>query len=181
MAETTAPRDLTPAVLPARPAGGRLKFVIGGVVLLAAVAVLLVATIIGGQETFTTVEDLTTRPAELTGRSLRITGAVDGPTILYDSATLHMEFDIVHIPNGITSETSLAEALHVAIENPNSARIHVVMDGEPRPDLLKHEAQAIIGGTLEQAADGSYFVRADELLLKCPTRYDESLPEEASR
>jgi hypothetical protein len=27
----------------------------------------------------------------------------------------------------------------------------------------------LIGGVLEQAADGSYFVRADELLLKCPT------------
>ena len=38
------------------------------------------------------------------------------------------------------------------------------------PDLLQHEAQAIMTGRLGD--DGVFY--ADELLLKCPSRYEES-------
>jgi cytochrome c-type biogenesis protein CcmE len=38
---------------------------------------------------------------------------------------------------------------------------------------LKHEAQAIVTGTLGE--DGVFY--ADELLLKCPTRYQEEVPQ----
>jgi hypothetical protein len=93
MAETTAPREVTPAVLPARPAGGRLKFIIGGGVLLAAVGVLLVATIMGGQETFTTVEDLTARSAELAGRSCASQARLTDP--LLSTIPRRCKFDIV--------------------------------------------------------------------------------------
>jgi len=44
-----------------------------------------------------------------------------------------------------------------------------------KPDLLKHEAQAIVTGHL--GADGIFY--ADELLLKCPTRYEEAVPDQA--
>jgi len=44
-----------------------------------------------------------------------------------------------------------------------------------RPDQLKNEAQAIVTGTLR--ADGVF--EAEELLLKCPTRYEESIPQQA--
>jgi cytochrome c-type biogenesis protein CcmE len=40
------------------------------------------------------------------------------------------------------------------------------------PDLLRHEAQAIVTGRI--GADGVFY--ADELLLKCPTRYEEDIP-----
>ncbi len=176
MAETTAGSAVS---LPARPAGGRMKFIIGGVLMLVAVAVLLITTLSQQQEVFTTVDEIVGSEAALAGRSLRITGAVIGDTIRFDGETLHMEFDIVHIPTGINEEVELAEALHLAVSNPDASRLRVVMDGEPKPDLLKHEAQAIITGELMQQADGSYVFMADELLLKCPTRYDEALPEEA--
>ena len=42
----------------------------------------------------------------------------------------------------------------------------------PKPDLLKNEAQAIVTGKLGE--DGVFY--ADELLLKCPTKYEETLP-----
>jgi cytochrome c-type biogenesis protein CcmE len=45
----------------------------------------------------------------------------------------------------------------------------------PKPDLLKNEAQAIVTGKV--GADGVFY--ADELLLKCPTRYDQQLPAQA--
>jgi cytochrome c-type biogenesis protein CcmE len=44
-----------------------------------------------------------------------------------------------------------------------------------KPDLLKNEAQAIMTGKLE--ADGSF--TATELLLKCPTKYEEAVPQQA--
>ena len=38
------------------------------------------------------------------------------------------------------------------------------------PDLLQHEAQAILTGAL--GVDGVFY--ASELLLKCPSRFEES-------
>jgi cytochrome c-type biogenesis protein CcmE len=40
------------------------------------------------------------------------------------------------------------------------------------PDLLRHEAQAILTGRMD--TDGVF--QAEELLLKCPTRYEEEIP-----
>jgi cytochrome c-type biogenesis protein CcmE len=45
----------------------------------------------------------------------------------------------------------------------------------PKPDLLQHEAQAIMTGRLGE--DGKFF--ADELLLKCPTKYEDAVPEQS--
>jgi cytochrome c-type biogenesis protein CcmE len=44
-----------------------------------------------------------------------------------------------------------------------------------KPDLLRNEAQAIVTGSV--GADGVF--HAEELLLKCPTRYEEAVPEQA--
>ncbi len=41
--------------------------------------------------------------------------------------------------------------------------------------MLKDEAQAILTGTLQN--DGTFLV--EELLLKCPSKYEEALPEQA--
>jgi cytochrome c-type biogenesis protein CcmE len=55
--------------------------------------------------------------------------------------------------------------------DPNANRVDVVYIG-PMPDLLRHEAQAIVTGRLGE--DGVF--NADELLLKCPTRYEDEIP-----
>jgi cytochrome c-type biogenesis protein CcmE len=44
------------------------------------------------------------------------------------------------------------------------------------PDLLKDEAQAIMTGQLDSAG----VFHADELLLKCPTKYQEAVPSQAA-
>ena len=46
---------------------------------------------------------------------------------------------------------------------------------DAKPDLLRGEAQAIMTGKLGD--DGVFY--ADELLLKCPTKYEEAVPEQA--
>ena len=67
----------------------------------------------------------------------------------------------------------LAAVLHAAVSDPNAPRLEVVYD-DVKPDLLQHEAQAIMRGQVGK--DGRFY--ADEVLLKCPTRYEEEVPEQ---
>ena len=53
-------------------------------------------------------------------------------------------------------------------------KVKVVYNGA-KPDMLKDEAQAILTGKLD--SEGVFI--AEELLLKCPTKYEEALPEQA--
>jgi cytochrome c-type biogenesis protein CcmE len=61
--------------------------------------------------------------------------------------------------------------LHAAVTDPTRARLTIVYNG-PKPDLLRDEAQAIVTGHLDE--NGIF--HADELLLKCPTKYQEAVP-----
>ena len=96
-----------------------------------------------------------------------------GETIEYDPQTLTLKFTVAHIPGDndeIEEQGGLAFVLHDAVDNPGA--ILKVEHNGPIPDLLQNEAQAIMTGRLGQ--DGVFY--ADELLLKCPTKYDEALP-----
>ena len=151
--------------------GERLKFLIGGLLLLAAVVYLIVSSTVGGAQYFISVEEIVNNP-DYVGQTVRISGAVDGESIVYDSANLIIDFTIANVP---TETTDLAQTLHNAVNDPNAARLSVRLEGEVKPDLLVHEAQAILTGVLQ--ADGTFL--ASELLLKCPSRYEESVPQQA--
>jgi len=162
-----------------KPSGGRTKFIIGGAILLAAVAYLIVSGLLTQGEYFVTVNELLSRQDELagSGQNIRVSGAVIGETINFDPNTQTLSFDIVHIPSSaadIEDEGGLAEVLHEAVTNPDAQHITVVLQNEPKPELLQHEAQAIVTGYMGE--DGNFY--ADELLLKCPTRYEEAVPEQ---
>jgi cytochrome c-type biogenesis protein CcmE len=149
----------------------RYKFVIGGVLLLAAVVYLIVSGTSTGARYFITVDDLMGNN-EYVGQTVRISGAVIGDTIVYDSRNLIIDFTIANIPE---DTTDLAQTLHLAVTDETATRIPVHIENQVMPDLLKHEAQAILTGTL--GADGIFY--ATELLLKCPSRYEESVPSQA--
>ncbi|MEO8391844.1 MAG: cytochrome c maturation protein CcmE, partial [Chloroflexota bacterium] len=68
--------------------------------------------------------------------------------------------------------TDLARTLHEAVSSSSATRMKVHLDNEVMPDLMKDEAQAILTGKL--GADGVFY--ATELLLKCPSRYQENVP-----
>ena len=61
--------------------------------------------------------------------------------------------------------------MHEATLDTGRPQLEIVYDSV-KPDLLQHEAQAIVRGRL--APDGRFL--ADDLLLKCPTRYEEDVP-----
>ena len=82
---------------------------------------------------------------------------------------------MVHVPGDldeVEKNGGLGAVLHAAVIDPTRTRMEVVYVGV-KPDLLRDEAQAIMTGKLGE--DGVFY--ADELLLKCPTRYEEAKPE----
>lgn len=154
--------------------GGKTKFLLGGALILAAVVYLIASSAHATAQYYMTVEEAAALGEEAPNRDLRISGAVDGETIEYDAESLRLEFTIVNVPadqKAIERAGGLARVLHEALQNPDAARMPVVYEG-PRPDLLRHEAQAIVTGRMGD--DGVFY--AEELLLKCPTRYEEDVP-----
>ncbi len=154
------------------------KFMIGGLFILAAVVFLVVSSSQANSEYFMTVDELNVKGASVMGKSLRVSGAIIGDTIQYDPATLTLTFEVANVPGDnaeIEAQGGLAEVLHQAVIDPTRSRIKVIYQG-PKPDLLRNEAQAIMTGHIDE--NGIF--HADELLLKCPTRYEEAVPEQAA-
>jgi cytochrome c-type biogenesis protein CcmE len=157
---------------------GRSKFIIGGLLILAAVVYLIYSSTQQAAEYFMTVDELKAEGASAVNKSVRLSGAVIGDSIQYDAATLTLTFEVAHVPGDnaeIEALGGLAEVLRQAVADPSRMRVKVVYIG-PKPDLLRSEAQAIMTGRL--GADGVFY--AEELLLKCPTKYEEAVPEQAS-
>ena len=153
------------------------KFVIGGILILAAVVFLIWTSTAASAEYFLTVDELNAKGSNIVDKNLRVSGAVIGDSIQYDAPNLTLSFQVADVPAdnaALETEGGLAEALHQAVLDPSRARMNVVYVG-PKPDLLRNEAQAIMTGHL--AADGTFY--AEELLLKCPTRYEQAIPDQA--
>jgi cytochrome c-type biogenesis protein CcmE len=153
------------------------KFVFGGLLILGAVVFLIVSSTRATQEYFLTVDELNAKGSSIVDKNLRVSGAVVGDTIQYDANTLTLTFDVAHVPGDmaqVDDEGGLAVALHQAVIDPSRSRMKVVYVG-PKPDLLRNEAQAIMTGHVGE--DGVFY--AEELLLKCPTKYEEAVPEQA--
>jgi len=139
----------------------RAKFIVGGVIMLAAIAFLVFNAMNGNTQLYKTVAEFHNEQAQLVGRDLRVAGWVLGDSIQFqqiDAKTSRLEFDIVD-----------------DYENPGQ-RLHVVAMNEPMPDLLQDKAQALVEG--HAATDGSFAANAGGLMLKCPTRYEEMAPSE---
>lgn len=155
----------------------RAKFIVGGLLIVAAIVYLIITSTRASAQYFLTVDELATKGGSVIGRDIRVSGAVIGDSIQYDPQTLTLKFTVAHVPGDnkdIEAQGGLAEVLHQAVMDPGRNHLQVVYVG-PRPDLLRNEAQAIMTGKLGE--DGVFY--ADELLLKCPTKYEEAVPEQA--
>lgn len=154
--------------------GNRIKFILGGLLIVAAVVYLIASSTQAAAQYYLTVDELVAKAETVGDRDIRISGAVDGETIKYDAQSLTLRFTIANVPadsDEIEAAGGLAEVLHLALQDENATRLEVEYEG-PMPDLLRHEAQAIVTGRMGE--DGVFY--ADELLLKCPTRYEEEVP-----
>ena len=128
-------------------ANKRVKFIIGGVLIGIAIIYLVVTTAQSTAAYFLTVEELHDKGSAIYERNVRVSGEVVGDSVDFNSRDLILRFDIVGEGGEI---------------------VPVVFNG-PKPDQMRHEAEAIVEGKY----DGNEFT-AQELLLKCPSRYEES-------
>lgn len=142
-----------------QPRSNRLKYVVGGVLMFAAIGFLVFNAMRGNTQLYVTVDEYYAQQSQFAGRDLRVSGWVLGDSIKYtqiDATNSRLEFDIVD-----------------DINNPGQ-RLRIVALNEPMPDLLQHEAQALVEG---QAQNNEFTANPGGLFLKCPTRYEEVQPE----
>ena len=130
-----------------KAANKRVKFIIGGAVIALALVYLIFTTTQSTASYFLTVEDLYDKGSTIYDRNVRVSGMVVGDSVDFNSSDLILRFEIV----GESGET-----------------LPVYFNG-PKPDQMRQDAEAIIQGKF----DGNEFT-AQELLLKCPSRYEES-------
>lgn len=156
---------------------GKTELIIAGVLIVAAVAFLIVTSTGDGARYFLTVEELQTQKENLRGRNATVAGAVLGHTIDYNPSIPRVTFTIVQVPSDrseVARAGGLEKVLHDAVRDPLAPRIDIVYD-DVKPDLLRHEAQAIVRGQLRE--DGRF--QASTVLLQCPSRYEEAVPRQA--
>lgn len=153
MAQATWTKDEAAAE---KPRSNRLKFIVGGVLMIAAIVFLVINAMQGNTQYYITVDEYFADQGKFVGRDLRVSGWVLGDSIEFtqiDNTTSQLEFEIVD-----------------DINNPGQ-RLRIVALNEPMPDLLQHEAQALVEGS----AEGTTFsANPGGLFLKCPTRYEEA-------
>ena len=138
--------------------GGRTKFIIGGVLMIIAIGFLVFNALRGNTQYYVTVDEYYAEQSKFAAQDLRVSGWVLGDTILFtqiDNTTSRLEFDIVD-----------------ELNNPGQ-RLRIVAMNEPLPDLLQHEAQALVEGSAEGT---TFMANPGGLFLKCPTRYEEVDP-----
>jgi cytochrome c-type biogenesis protein CcmE len=158
--------------------GNRFKFGVVSVVLIGVVAFLLISGTASSGRYFIPVSTLLGRH-DLQGQTVKVTGAVIGSSIHNDPTTHTYTFTVANLnddADALQKAGGLANALHLAVNDTTAQHLQVVVLNQALPDLLQNEAQAIISGQLD--ADGIF--HADEVLLKCPSRYQSDLPKQSA-
>ena len=162
---------------PVDDSGSRVKITLGGIMIVAAIIYLIAASTKATKQYYMTIDELIAKGEAIVDRDIKISGVIIGDTVEYDAQTLTLWFTLAHVPadfDEVQRAGGIMEVQQQAVADPNASRLEVEYIG-PRPDLLRHSAQAIITGRLGD--DGVFY--ADELLLKCPTRYEVESPIEA--
>jgi cytochrome c-type biogenesis protein CcmE len=125
-------------------AGGRLKYLIGGAIILLVMGWLVLSNIQEASAQYLTVEELLAQGSS--DRMVRVSGLVVGETIDWDPQQLILRFEIAD----------------------DGGSLPVLYKGV-RPDMFRDGAQAVIEG---KYSSGGVF-EASTLLLKCPSKYAE--------
>ena len=125
-----------------------IRLTIGGVLVVVAVIYLFVSVKGSGVAYYMTVDEVERRGPS--PRSVRVAGNVIGESIAWDARELALRFEIADATGSLLVEYH-----------------------GPRPDMLREGAEVVAEG---QLAEGGVF-EADQLILKCPSKYVEATPD----
>ncbi len=136
-------------------ANNKVKYIVGGVVIVGLIAYLIVSSISSAGAYYREVGEVLAQRDALAGKNLRVSGNIVTESVQYDAAKLDLNFMI----------SDPADA---------SKTLPVYFHGVQPDQITREGASAIVEGSL--GPNG--VVEANNLLLKCPSRYEESGMEE---
>jgi cytochrome c-type biogenesis protein CcmE len=131
-------------------ANGKVKFIVGGLVIVGLIAYLIVSSISSAGAYYREVGEVLAQQDALAGKNLRVSGNIITDSVTYDAAKLDLNFKI----------SDPADA---------SKQLAVYFHGVKPDQITREGASAIIEGSLGSGG----VVQANNLLLKCPSRYEE--------
>ena len=112
-----------------KPRSNRMQYVVGGVLILAALAFLIANAMSGNTQLYKTVDEFYAEQSRLVGRDLRVSGYVLGDSIQFvqiDATTSRLEFDIVDNINnpvgGCTSSPKMSRCRSAAARSAGARR-----------------------------------------------------------
>ena len=126
-------------------AGGKWKFVIGGLLILGAIAYVTISSFQSNAIYYLTLKELNAQRATLVGQPLRVNAPLDKSSIQFDNKTLTLKFNLVD----------------------DNLVLPVVYKGVV-PDTLGQGESIVAEGHL--GADGVF--QASTILVKCPSKYE---------
>jgi cytochrome c-type biogenesis protein CcmE len=122
------------------------KFLIGGVVVAVVIGVLIVVSFSGSTSDYLTVAEVKALEPNQ-ARDSRVAGGIVPDTVNWNTRELHLTFKI-------QDDTGI---------------LPISYHG-PQPDMLVDAVEAVVVGRYDPAAQ---VFQADELLMKCPSKYEE--------
>lgn len=124
----------------------RLKFVIGGFVVVAVIAALIATSFGGTSSDYLTIAQVRTLGPDQ-ARDSRVAGAIVANSVVWNTSEVHLTFEI----------------------QDETGQLAISYRG-PQPDMLVDAVEAVAIGKYDPA---SQVFEADELLMKCPSKYEE--------
>lgn len=126
-------------------AGGKLKFIIGGLLILGAIAYVTISSFQSNAIYYMTLQELNAQRSTLVGQPIRVNAPLDKSSIQFDNKTLILKFNLVD----------------------GNLVLPVVYQGVV-PDTMDEGESIVAEGHL--GADGVF--QASTILVKCPSKYE---------
>ncbi|MBN1579847.1 MAG: cytochrome c maturation protein CcmE [Anaerolineae bacterium] len=130
---------------PKRLAGKQIKFIVGGIIIAAVVAYMIVSAAQGSAAYYMTIEEIKAQGPS--PRNVRVAGFVVGKSIVWEPRDLQLAFDVTD----------------------DSGTLSVSYNGS-RPDMFKDGAETVLEG--KYTSQGIF--EAKTMILKCPSKYQEA-------
>jgi cytochrome c-type biogenesis protein CcmE len=143
----------------------RPRFLIGGGLIVAAIAYLITTAVRNAAEYYLTVPEAVARQSELGGQRVRVAGRVSPGSVSWDPAALTLSFAIAPIPEGDRAGVQPAAASAQQL-------VQVVCKGQPKPDMFAENRDVIVEGRIV----GANAIAADQVLTSCPSKYAAKAP-----
>jgi cytochrome c-type biogenesis protein CcmE len=129
--------------------GGKLKFLIGGLLILGAIAYVTISSFQTNAIYYLTLKELNAQRGSLINQPVRVNAPLDKSSIQFDDKTLILKFNL-------KDDTLVLPVVYKGV----------------KPDTFEQGESVVAEGKL--GPDGTF--QASTLLVKCPSKYEAGTP-----